>query len=111
MFCVALIALSKRLNNTGYGYKIYDKTINHVFYIDDFKLFAKNDQKLLGFLKIVKKFGDHIWMKSVLAKCAKATFVHGKLVKDKIFTLDTTTVIKDLESKESYKYLSVTENN
>ena len=27
LFCVALITLSKRLNNTGYGYKIYDNTI------------------------------------------------------------------------------------
>ena len=43
LFSVTLIPLSKLLSNTGYGYKIYDNTINHLFYMDDLKLFAKND--------------------------------------------------------------------
>ena len=46
LFCVTLIPLSKLLNNTGYGYKIYDDIINHLFYMDDLKLFAKNDEQL-----------------------------------------------------------------
>ena len=45
LFCVTLIPLSKLLNNTGYGYKIYN-TINNLFYMEDLKLFAKNDQQL-----------------------------------------------------------------
>ena len=32
LFGVALIPLSKLLNNTGQGYKIYDNTINHFLY-------------------------------------------------------------------------------
>ena len=31
LFCVALIPLSKLLNNTAYGYRIYDNTLNHLF--------------------------------------------------------------------------------
>ena len=46
LFCLALIPLSNKLNNMGYGYKIFDGTINHLFYMDDLKLFAKNDQDL-----------------------------------------------------------------
>ena len=47
LFCVALIPLSKLLNNTGYVCKIYDNTmINHLFYMDDLKLFAKNEQQV-----------------------------------------------------------------
>ena len=42
LFCVTLIPIWNLLNNTGYGYKIYDNTINHLFYMDDLKLFAKN---------------------------------------------------------------------
>ena len=49
LFCLALILLSNELNNTGYGYKICDQTINYLFYMDDLKLFAKNDQDLEGF--------------------------------------------------------------
>ena len=48
LFCVTLIPLSKLLNNTGYGYKIDDNKINHLFYMDDLKLFAKNYQQLQG---------------------------------------------------------------
>ena len=46
-----------------------------------------------------------------LDKCAKATFFRGKLLKAKNITLDTATVIKDLEPEESYKYLWVTEGD
>ena len=62
LFCVTLIPLSKLLNNTGYGYKIYDNTINHFFYMDYLKLFSKNDQQLQGLLNIVKQFSDYIQM-------------------------------------------------
>ena len=46
-----------------------------------------------------------------LGKCAKATFLRGKLLMTKNITLDTTTIIKDLEPEESYKYLGVTEGD
>ena len=46
LFCVTLTPLSKLLNNTGYGYKIYNNTINHLFYMDNLKLYAKNDQQV-----------------------------------------------------------------
>ena len=111
LFCVTLIPLSKLLNNTGYGYKIYDNTINHLFYMDDLKLFAKNDQQLQDLLNIVKQFSDNIRMEFGLDKCAKATFFRGKLLKAKNITLDTITIIKDLEPRESYKYLGVTERD
>ena len=111
LFCVTLIPLSKLLNNTGYGYKIYDNTINHLFYMDDLKLFAKNDQQLPGLLNIVKQFNDDIRMEFGLDKCAKAKFFRGKLLKAKNITLDTITIIKDLEPDDNYKYLGVTEGD
>ena len=88
--CVAVIPLSKLLNNTGYGYKIYGNTINHLFYMDDVKLFAKNDQQLQGLL-IVKQFSDDIRIKFGLDKCAKAIFFREKLLKTKNITQDTKT--------------------
>ena len=99
LFCVALIPLSKLLKNTGYGYKIYDNTINHPFYMDDLKHFAKNDQQLQGLLNT--KTIDDIWMEFGLDKCAEATFFCGKLLKARNITLDTTMVIEDLEPEEN----------
>ena len=46
-----------------------------------------------------------------LDKCVKAIFFCGKLLKAKNITLDTTTVIKDLEPQKSYKYLSATDGD
>ena len=110
LFCVALIILSKLLNSTGYGYKVYDNIINHLFYMDDLKLFAKNDQHLQGLLNIVKEISDDIWMEFGLDKCAKATFFRGKLLQAKNITLYTATIIKDLETEESYQYPEVIES-
>ena len=39
-----LTPLSYELNNTGYGYKIGEEKINHLFYMDDLKLYGKNDK-------------------------------------------------------------------
>ena len=111
LFCVGLITLSILLNNTGYGYKIYDNTINYLIYKDDLKLFTKNVQQLQGLLIIIKQLSDDIRMKFGLDRCAKATFFCGKLLKVKKITLNTATVINDLEAKESYKYLGVTEGD
>ena len=111
LFCVTLIPLSKLLHNTGYGYKIHDNTIDHLFYMKDLKLFAKNDQQLQGLLNIVKQSSNDIRMEFGLDKCAKATFFRGKLLKVENITVDTITVIKDPEREENYKYLRVTEGD
>ena len=43
-------------------------------YVDDLKLYAKNDKELEGLLSRVKQFSDDIGMKFGLDKCAKTTF-------------------------------------
>jgi len=111
LFCMALIPLSQLLNNTGYGYKIMDKKINHLFYMDDLKLYAQNDDELERLLKTVKDFSDDIGMKFGLDKCAKATFKQGKLVTSDNIKLSIDTVIKQLDQEETYKYLGVNEGD
>ena len=62
LFCVTLMPLGKLCNNTGCGYIIYDNTINHLFYMDDSKPFAKNDEQLHSVLNIVKEISNDIRM-------------------------------------------------
>ena len=38
LFCLALTPLTNELNRTSYGYKIGEKSINNLFYMDDLKL-------------------------------------------------------------------------
>ena len=71
------------------------------------KLYAKDDSKLGGLLKLVKGFIDNIGMEFRLSKCGKATFKRGKLEKFDIVRQDKETMITDLEQEKVYKYLGV----
>ena len=108
LFCLSLIPLPKELNRTGYGYNIQKRSKNHLFYMGDLKLFAKDDNDLEGLLQTVKKFSDDIGMSFVLDKCAKATFKRRKLTGATSAELDRNTVIKQ---EEVYKYLGIGESN
>ena len=110
LFCLALVPLSHLLNNTGYGYTISNRRINHLFYMDDLKLYARDDLELEGLLQTVKSFSDDIGMEFSLDKCAKATFKRGKMINSSNIMLNDNTIIKELEQGGAYKYLSVRES-
>ena len=113
LFCLSLIPLTNELNNTKYGYEIYAKIINHLFSMDDIKLYTKNDKELEGLLSTVKQFSDDIGMEFGLYKCTKATFIKGELTRTTAFELDIDTAIRelDLDQDETYKYLGIGEGN
>ena len=56
------------------SYTVNEERLNHLFYMDDLKLYAKNDEQLESLLHTVKMFSDDINMQLGLDKCAKATF-------------------------------------
>ena len=111
LFCLALVPLSHLINNTGYGYKMNSRRINHLFYMDDLKLYARDDRELEGLLQTVKSFSDDIGMEVGLDKCAKATFKRGKMINSSHIMLNDNTIIKELEQGGAYKYLCVSESN
>ena len=53
LFCLALVPLTSELATSGYGCKISNTSapISHLFYMDDLKLYSKNDQEQVGELK------------------------------------------------------------
>ena len=111
LFCIALAPLSLLLNKSRHGYKSGNKVINHLFYMDDLKTYAKNDDEQTGLLTIVKGFSDDIKMEFGLDKCAKATFKRGKLVNSENIVIDINTNVQDLEQEGTYKYLGVNEGD
>ena len=47
LFTMSLNPLSQELQNTGYGYKLDEQTnINHMFYVDDQKLYGTSDKQI-----------------------------------------------------------------
>lgn len=47
LFCLALIPLINMLNRQGVGFKVdVHNKVSHLFYMDDLKLFAKDETQL-----------------------------------------------------------------
>ena len=80
LFFLALTPPSHMLNKTEYGYNVLDGSINHLIYMDDIKLYAKDDNQIEGLLGTVKTFSDDIGMEFGLDKCSKVTFKKGRQI-------------------------------
>ena len=111
LFCIALMPLSNQLNKTTCGYDIYNEKISHLFFMDDLKLYARNNNQLETLLHTVKQYSQDIRMDFGLDKCAKATFIKGKLISSNNIKLNEDITIKDLNQEGFYKYLGVKEKN
>ena len=77
--CLSLIPITNELNKTKYGCEIYEETINHLFHTDDLNLYAKNGKELEVLFITVKPFSDGIGIDLGQDKCAKTTFIQGKI--------------------------------
>ena len=93
---------SRELQKSGYGYQLDEKTkINHLFYVDDLKLYGTNDNQLTGLVNTFKKVSDDIKMEFGLDNCAKTTFKTGKKISAEGIQLSNTKVIQDLEPEST----------
>ena len=75
--------------------------------MDDLKLYGKNDDEFDGLLKTVKTFSDDLGMTFGLGRCAKTTFIRGKLKHNSSIVLDMDTKIMELDQEETYKHLGI----
>ena len=108
LFTMSLNPLSWELQKIGYGYQLHDQTkINHLFYVDDPKLYGTSDNQLTGLINTVKNVSDDIKMEFGLDKCTKASFKRGKNVSAEDIPLNDNKVIQDLDQAETYKYLGM----
>ena len=57
LFTMSLNPLSQEIQKTGYGYQLDKQTkINHLFYVDDLKLYGTSDIQLNGLISTMKKY-------------------------------------------------------
>ena len=111
LFCLSLAPLSNLLNATDIGYEMKKERFNHSLYMDDLKLYAKNDKQLEGLLTIVKRFSDDIQLQFGFDKCTIASFKKGKLTKVTNIELNHESIIQELDPDGAYKCLSIYESN
>ena len=82
VFCLSIDPLSRFLNSEDGGYNLspegkISKTIGHLLYLDDLKLFACTD-KLKKQVNTVKEFATEIIMKIALDKRATVSTKKGR---------------------------------
>ena len=81
---------------------ILDKVENsyHLFYMDNLKLYVKNDSAVEWLLKSVKRLTDDLWMEFELDRCTKATLTSINLVKKTNIKLNLDSIIQESEQKK-----------
>jgi len=109
LFVVCLIPLTQILRKVkcGYALKNGDK-LNHLLFMDDLKLFAKDEREINGLLSTVQIFSNDIQMEFGIKKCGVLVMKRGKATSTEGIELPSGDTIKDIE-KEGYKYLGILE--
>ena len=111
LFVFALFPLSMIPRKVSAGYEMTKDgcRINHLLFMDDLKLFPKNEKEIDSLVQTVRIFSDDIGMKFGLEKCAAMTMKMGKRVHSDGIALPGGTQLRALGEEESYKYLGVLE--
>ena len=105
LFCIALNPLSMLLDPLS-GYQVApDQQLTHLLYMDDLKLFARNDTQLHILLRTVKMFSDDVGLTFGMDKCAKLSVSRGKAVETDDLVVHDDFCIRELNTFEAYKYL------
>ena len=110
MFVMAMIPMTCVLRKTKPTYTLKTKSkLNHLLYMDDLKLYAKNQTEIESLIHTVRIFSDDIGMEFGLDKCATIKMKRGKLVEMERVTLAEGNEMSALEEDGEYKYLGILE--
>ena len=113
VFVLALIPLSLILRKAKAAYEFSEskEKINHLLFMDDLKLYSRNEKGLDSLVQTVCVFSEDIGMEFGIEKCAMLVMEKGKIVKSVGIELTGGKVIKSLQEGDSYKYLGILEAN
>ena len=111
LFIIAMMPLNHILRKCTAGYKLgrSQEKINHLIYMDDIKLFAKNETELETLIHTVRIYIQDIGMELGIEKCAMLVMKSGKRHMTDGMERPNHDRIKTLEEKETYKYLDIME--
>ena len=108
-FVLALFLLLMILRKVSAGYEMTKDgcRINHLLFMDDLKLFAKNEKEIDSLVQTVRIFSDDIGMKFGLEKCAAMTMKRGKRVHSDGIALPDDLVSLTTKNINGYKFFRV----
>ena len=107
LLIIAMIPLNHILRKCTAGYKLSrsQEKITHLMYMDDIKLFSKNEKELETLILAVRIYSQGIGMEFGIEKCAMLVMKSGKRLMTDGIELPNQDRIRTLEEKETYKYL------
>jgi len=109
LFCLAINPISVELSKSGMGYALKSGlVVNHQWYMDDQKLFARSDSQLQSLISTVERMAMDMGLEFGLAKCATLTIRRGKVQADDAATMND---IQPLKEGQVYQYLGLAESN
>ena len=108
LFVICMIPLTCVLRKARVGYMLDGVKINHSLFMDDLKLFGKNEREVDSLVSTVKKVSEDIGMEFGINKCGTATMKRGKLIKSNGIKLSNGETINEVDEK-GYKYLGILE--
>ena len=109
LFCLALNPFSHLLDHL-YGYRVSsDMSLTHLLFMDDLKLFARNDNDLLKSLDVVQNYSAAIRMSFGISKCAKLSVKRGKVAQTRPVPVMDSLEIPELDVFGVYCYLGFPE--
>ena len=113
LFIIAMMSLNHILRKCTAGYKLSksQKKINHLIYMDDIKLFAKNEEELETLIYTVGIYSQDIVMEFCIEKCLMLVMKSGKQHLMDAIELPNQEKIRALRKKETYKCLDNLEAN
>ena len=93
------------------GYKLSrsQEKVNHLMYVDDIKLFAKNEKELETLIHTVRIYSRDIGMEFSIEKCAMLVMKSRKQQLTDGMEQPNKDNIKMLAENETYKYLAILE--
>ena len=110
LFIIIMMPLSMllRTEKLGYAFGSGGKTINHLVFMDDIKLYGKSETELEALVELVRVFSRDIGMEFGLDKCAVLSIRKGVKVHCDGIGLPSGEAMKELD-ENGYKYLGVLE--
>ena len=106
-----MIPLNHILRKCTAGYKLSrsQENINHLMYMDDIKLFEKNEKELETLIHTVRIYSQDIGMEFGIEKCALLVMKSGKRHMTDGIEQPNQDKIRTLAENETYKYLGILE--
>ena len=81
IFTVCMVPLTKILQDAKAGYTLGDVKINHLFFMDDLKVYGKDKTEIEILVSTVQLISQDIGMEFLMKKCSVVVLKRGKLCK------------------------------